>query len=522
MSLELVREAVRINQYIGGDTTQTIVESDIIVPDTKPDINRILLLDGDVFVNSAEVAPDALLINGMVRYKILYVSDDPEQLIKSINTATSFQYSMDIPNARQGMQCRVKCDIEHMEYELINSRKISVKAIVSLDGKVTSQEEQQITEDITGVDEVQILRSKALVNSYIGSGSEVCVVNEVVDIPTGKPGILEILRSDVKITGKDYKQLEDRVIVNGELSVSTLYIGDDEARSIQTMEHEIPFSQVVEVPGADESSFCNVELDLRDAVFEPWEDSDGELRQLKCEVPVNVFAECYGKKELELVEDAYSPFARLELEKKEISMEELAAEGKSQAVIKEIIGIDGDAPNISEIFNILGKLYLSNSAVLDDRVSIEGVIGCNVLYLSDSQDEPVCCVSRDLPFKQVLDIRGAREGMRLDTEMNIEHINYNVISAGEIEVRFVISIINRVNKTVSIPVVEEATEEPLDEKRLENRPSVIIYFTQPDDTLWKVAKKYGTTVERLKKDNNLENADALAPGTQIIIPKRIP
>ena len=122
----------------------------------------------------------------------------------------------------------------------------------------------------------------------------------------------------------------------------------------------------------------------------------------------------------------------------------------------------------------------------------------------------------------MLDIRGAREGMRLDTEMNIEHINYNVISAGEIEVRFVISIINRVNKTVSIPVVEEATEEPLDEKRLENRPSVIIYFTQPDDTLWKVAKKYGTTVERLKKDNNLENADALAPGTQIIIPKRIP
>lgn len=521
MSLELVMEAVRINQPIGGDSTQTIVESDIIVPDTKPDISRILLLDGDVFVNSAEVAPDALLINGMVRYKILYVSDDPEQLIKSINTATSFQYSMDIPNARQGMQYRVKCDIEHMEYELINSRKINVKAIVSLAGRVNSQEEQYIAQDIDGVEEVQILRSKALVNSYIGADSEVCHVNEVLDIPTGKPSILEILRNDVKITGKEYRQLEDRLIVNGELSVSTLYIGDDEVKSIQTMEHEIPFSQSIELPGADESSFSNVELALRDAVFEAWEDNDGELRQLKCEVSVDVFAECFCKKELELVEDAYSPFVRLELEKKQISMEELAAEVKSQAVIKEIIETDSEAPNISEIFNILGKLYLSNSSVMDDRVSIEGVIGCNVLYLSDNPEEPVCCISREVPFKQVLDVRGAREGMRPDVEMNIEHINYNVISSGEIEVRFVIGFINRVNKTVGIPVVEKAAEEPLDEKRLENRPSVIIYFAQADDTLWNVAKKYGTTVDRLRKDNNLENTDTLAPGTQILIPKRL-
>ncbi len=50
MSLELVKEAVRLNQTVGEDSTQTIVENDIIVPDIKPDIVRILLLDGDVFI----------------------------------------------------------------------------------------------------------------------------------------------------------------------------------------------------------------------------------------------------------------------------------------------------------------------------------------------------------------------------------------------------------------------------------------------------------------------------------------
>ena len=61
MSLELVKEAVRLNQPIGEDTIQTIVENDIIVPDVKPDITRILLLDGDSWIDSAEAASDKVL-----------------------------------------------------------------------------------------------------------------------------------------------------------------------------------------------------------------------------------------------------------------------------------------------------------------------------------------------------------------------------------------------------------------------------------------------------------------------------
>ena len=187
MSLELVGEPIRINRTIGEDSTQTIVENDIIVPDTKPDIANILLLDGDAWVSGTDTAADRVLVSGSVRYKILYISEDPEQPVKSITSVSSFQYSMEMPGARQGMQSRAKCDIEHLEYEILNSRKVNVKAIISLSGKVTEQADQYITKGFEGSDGIQVLRKALTANTYLGDCQADCRISETLDIPVGKP-----------------------------------------------------------------------------------------------------------------------------------------------------------------------------------------------------------------------------------------------------------------------------------------------------------------------------------------------
>lgn len=519
MSLELVKKAVRLNQPIGEDTTQTVVENDIIVPDIKPDIARILLLDGDAWVSNTETAADKLLIGGTVRYKILYISDDPDQPVKSITTTTGFQYPMEIPNTRQGMQCRVKCDIEHMEYEILNSRKVNVKAILSLYGKVANQLEQYVTQDFEGVEGIQVLRNTINVNSYIGDTESECPIREMLEIPAGKPAILEILRSDAKITGKDYKLTDNKVIAKGELNVSTLYIGDDETRSIQFMEHEIPFTQFIDLPGVNEDTYCNLDIQLGEMSFDAEEDADGEFRQLKCETNLNIYTECFGKKEIELVEDAYATHARMALEKEQLTLEELVSENKSQIILKESIELDENSPDISELFNVLGKLSLSGSELSDDRIVVEGVVGANILYLANNEDQPVLCTDREIPFKQSIEVKGVKGGMGLDVEMEIEHCSYSILSAKEVDVRFVIQLNTRVSKQVSVPVISKASELPLEDKRSAQQPSVTIYFAQQDDSLWKIAKRYMTTVDELIKNNDFEAQGMLSQGEQVIIPR---
>jgi hypothetical protein len=332
---------------------------------------------------------------------------------------------------------------------------------------------------------------------------------------------LEILRSDAKITAKDFKVTEDRIVAVGELYISTLYIADDEMRSIQFMEHQIPFSESIDLAGVDERSYCDIEYDLGEVICEALEDSDGELRQLRCEAMLNIYAECFEKKEVELVEDAYSPYSRVSIEKEELKLQELVTENESQITVREAIEIDENSPDISELFNLLGKLSLSGGEIADDRITVEGVVISNILYLADNEEEPVFCVSRDIPFRHSLDVKGVKDGMGLDVEMDIEHCSYNIISTKEIEVRFVIGLKTRVGRQITVPVVVKATEQPHDENRLEQQPSVTIYFARQDDTLWTIAKKYSTTVDELIMNNELEGISELKGGEQLIIPRKL-
>jgi hypothetical protein len=520
MSLELIKETLKVNRVIGEEMAQAIIDNDIIVPDTKPDIGRILLLDGDVYTGNPEVIQDKVLVNGTMRFKILYICDDPEQGIKSINTSSGFSYGLDIPDSRQGMKSRVKCGIEHIDYEIVNSRKINVKTILNVAGKVEDEWEQQLVNHLEGIEDAQVLRSSYAVNNYAGSGESVFTVKESLEIPSGKPSIREILRSDVKISDRDYKIIDNKIIASGQLGISTLYAADDETGSIQFMEHELPFTQTIELPGIREDMSGNVEFVVRDWAFEAEEDSDGELRYLSAEVALGLWAEGFYRSNIELVTDAYSPNVRLGIEKESFNFEDTVAESRSQVTLKDNIFIEEGFPEIAEIFNIVCRPGISEYKLEEDRIIFEGTVNSKILYLASNSDQPVLCCERDLPFKNVIELKGVKPDMNCKIELETGHCSYSMNSSKEVEVRVIIGIAARVFKQVIIPMISKVTESPLDDKRFQSQPSITIYFAQPGDTLWKIAKRYLVPVDDVLSLNDLNNADGISPGQHIMIPRR--
>ena len=72
----------------------------------------------------------------------------------------------------------------------------------------------------------------------------------------------------------------------------------------------------------------------------------------------------------------------------------------------------------------------------------------------------------------------------------------------------------KVNKEWIIDVVEGEA------KKAEELSSVTIYAVDKGDTLWKLAKKYNTTIDELVKINDIENPDVIIVGQKLIIPGR--
>ena len=79
MTLELVRDLIRVDQVIGEEMTQAVVEGDVVVPDSKPDVDRILSINGWVVITDKEIVEDKVIVEGVVNVKSLYISQEGEQ-----------------------------------------------------------------------------------------------------------------------------------------------------------------------------------------------------------------------------------------------------------------------------------------------------------------------------------------------------------------------------------------------------------------------------------------------------------
>ena len=135
MAVELVRDLLTLDQTIGEGSSQVLVEGDILVPDVKPDISRIISVDGVVNITEKEALQDKVIIDGVVNFKILYVSDGADYPVYSMDASTGFSQNIDILNTEGNMDIDVVAEVEHIDHNIMNERKISVKTVLNVSGK---------------------------------------------------------------------------------------------------------------------------------------------------------------------------------------------------------------------------------------------------------------------------------------------------------------------------------------------------------------------------------------------------
>ncbi len=105
--------------------------------------------------------------------------------------------------------------------------------------------------------------------------------------------------------------------------------------------------------------------------------------------------------------------------------------------------------------------------------------------------------------------------MQCMTKVVLEDIEAN-IEANTVAIKALIEVYSRVNYTSHKEFLVNV--EPIEEEIPEKKASITIYVVQQGDTLWKIAKRYYTTVDNLVLINEIDNPDVIKPGQKLIIP----
>ncbi|QZY55462.1 DUF3794 and LysM peptidoglycan-binding domain-containing protein [Crassaminicella profunda] len=518
MAVELMRDLLKIDQVIGEGDTQALVEGEILVPDVKPDISRILSVDGNINITGKEAVADKIVVDGVVNFKILYASEGGEYPIYSMNASAGFSQNIDIAGTAGEMDIQVIADVEHIDFNIINERKIAVKTVVNLLGKSIEPSKIEVLRGVEGLDDLQILRKTVSYNDIVGNNQSETIVRESFEIDENLPEIAEILKCDAFAVEKEKQVTDGKVIINGVVKTNTLYVGDDDRNSLFLLKHEIPFTHFVEVTGAMKDMDSKATLRTDEVYTDVKENIDGDRRIFEIEAMVKIDASVNDVEEKEVVIDAYSPSKLLKMDKREITFHQTVGKNTSNMVVKEMMDIPSDEPEIFKVFSVNAKPVITDVNLVEDKNIIEGIIEADVLYISQEKDQSARSFHQEIPFRHFVEVIGAKENMKADVDLHINDIDYNLINPEQIEVKVNLGATCGVSKKLQMDVLVDAEEleEMID---LSKRPSMTIYYVQPGDTLWKIAKRYHTTVDDLVQTNNIQNPEKLIAGEQIVIQK---
>lgn len=409
-------------------------------------------------------------------------------------------------NCMAQMTVDEKVNIKKIETKILNGRKINIKVILEVETKVYSNDNLQIICGVNNMEDIQMLNTQKNVNSLIGEGNTKVYAKDTISIDNTDE-LAEIMRVDVKILDKDIKLSYNKVLAKADAEISVLYLTED--NRIKSMNTRIPIMGFVDIENISDNNKCDVDYKIKNIIIKP---NNGDEHSIYVEIEIEIVCFAYEARNINLIEDLYSISSNLNFTQKEITA---MVEKRN---IKDICNINEQVtiPEIdnNQLYNVKTKPNIQNVTIRNGKVIYEGEINLEFLY---EMNNGVNSTDTQIPFNFEINSEDINENCNIDTNIDIKRDDF-VVNAGTIntslEMEFNISISN----SEKINIIDEIN---IEENRDNSIYSMVIYFVRPGDTLWKIAKKFKSTVEDISKVNGIEDTNKIYPGQQLYIPKFI-
>ncbi|MBZ9685032.1 DUF3794 domain-containing protein [Clostridium estertheticum] len=518
MEINLIRENIEYEQLLGENTADTVVKEEYVIPDTHPDVREILMLDVKAIINSKEIIEDKVYLEGQLQYNVLYISKDQERTdVENVVYSSKFSNTIGIMGAKPEMLCDAECFVEHMECKIVNERKICLEGILKLKSEVYKSFSFQIVKDIEAVKDIQYLKNPTSIDKVTRSFNGELIGKANIKVPMDKPEILKVIKCDVNVHKKEVKLFDGKIQINAFACINMMYKGKD-SRELFYIEQEVMLNK--ELDFQEVNPYMENYTDFRvDAMgFDIKEDDLGEKRIVDVEFLIKTNTRAMHKEEVDMIEDVYSPTTKLEMDKKDYGLNVMQGQLLTETLVKGDIELSNAMAKPSKVIMCNATVCVTEKKVIEDKVIIEGIMNVTVLYRSDDEEKYLSAVSEEIPFTCGAEILGTKINMSSVCKVTLENVNAD-IEVGNITVRAVVKVYTRVNYMVQKKFLVDVY--PIEGEVLKKKASITIYIVQSGDTLWKIAKKYNTTMQEVARVNGIEDPNVIKVSQKLIIPGRI-
>ena len=126
------------------DMSQVGFDRDYVIKDNKPDVSKVVCQNGQVKLDEIKASGENIWLSGSIEFEVLYTreevfeGDEPEENIggnrvEHIKDAIPFQEKLVLQGVCEKDTVRVYTGLDELTVGVINSRKLSVRGIISVE-----------------------------------------------------------------------------------------------------------------------------------------------------------------------------------------------------------------------------------------------------------------------------------------------------------------------------------------------------------------------------------------------------
>lgn len=508
MEINIKNESLSVCRCVCRTKNKFTAECDVIVPDSKPDILKILQLSAHPKITNCETKNDRVTVTGTISFTILYLSDDEEKCVKSITSSCEFSNVIRDDNIKDNMLTFADVDISELGANLANCRKITFKASLCMSTQVYSCFELELISDI----ENACTKTQSLSSSVIcAHAQDTSTLTDSFSLPQGKPPICEILKVDGNISDSEIKVIDNKAVIKGNMCLTVLYKSE---KGIEYTKNEIPFAHILEADGIREDMDTQYIVKLTEIHANSANNSDGQpcIIDFTADFLFRVIARCTNK--INCVVDAFLPHGRLECKHSTVCVDSIETVVRQNADIREKITLPDSFPPISSVYQVNVRPFVESCTVQEEGIHTSGYAEVSVLYLSDDESSPVYSYKTNIDFSVVSDSPGCM--LTPVCECTLKNSSYTINSENCIELRSTLDVSVQCIRTAEATTVYSAD---VGEYVPEKRPSIIVSCLCSDRKLWDIAKEYSVSPESILSANALESENDISSDIALIIPK---
>lgn len=298
-----------------------------------------------------------------------------------------------------------------------------------------------------------------------------------------------------------------RIGLTGATQLEVYHASDLPGKPLVVTRHTLPFDQSVEISGED-GDLLEGRARVKDVAVASQEGAEGE-RTLRVEVLLGLSGWADRKEDVTVLGDAYTTLGddlRLTGQQVEYRVDDSRTQAAESG--KLMLMLPEGSPAARTVLCGFAAPILTGREQIGGRLTVEGMLEVTLIYMTDDSDVPVT-IFQEEPFRVTFAVEAGDDDF---LTLTVGDVDVSAITSDRVEMKYIMHLTASGMKTAQASLITDAEKIPAE------KPAgcIVLYFTQPGESLWDIARRYRVPVRQLR-DLNPDVADEPKCGQGVVV-----